>query len=56
MDENRKGKYALSPPSGPHDWWNINDTTVEDAVFTIRADFPDAEEIVRLAWSKIPAE
>jgi hypothetical protein len=49
----RKGKYALSLPSGAHDWWEINDMERMYAVVSVQSSVPDAEEIVRFAWGKI---
>jgi hypothetical protein len=51
----RKGKYALSAPSGAHDWWQINDMERMYAVFSIQVGFPDAVDIAHFAWGKIPA-
>lgn len=49
----RKGKYALSPPSEDHDWWEINDMEKMYAVVTIQSSIQDAEAIARFAWDKI---
>jgi hypothetical protein len=51
----RRGKYAFAPPSGAHDWWEINDMEKMYAVVSIQASVPHAEEIARFAWSKIEA-
>jgi uncharacterized Rossmann fold enzyme len=57
MDSERKGKYALVGPT-PHgnNWWAINDMKKMYAVATVQASFPDAEEVIRFAWAKIPDE
>lgn len=49
----RKGKYAFSPPSGAHDWWDINDMERMYAVVSIQAGIPSAEVIARFAWGAI---
>lgn len=49
----RKGKYALSPPSGAHDWWQINDMVLMYAVVSVQSSVPGAEEIIRFAWSMV---
>lgn len=49
----RKGKYALVPPAGDCDWWQINDTDLGYAVLTVQTSVACAEEIARFAWSKL---
>ncbi len=52
----RKGKYAFSPPSGSHDWWQINDMERMYAVVSIQASALHAEEIARFAWDRLDAK
>ena len=49
----RKGKFVLSPPSGTHDWWEINDMEKMYAVVSIQSSFPGAEQVAHDAWSHI---
>lgn len=55
MKDETKGKYALtSPTPGGYFWWAINDMEKMYAVATVQASFPNAEEVIRFAWSQIP--
>lgn len=50
-------RYALvGPVVGGDQWWEINDMEKMYAVATIQSSFPNAEEVIRFAWSKIPDE
>jgi hypothetical protein len=58
----RKGKYALVPPArlveNPEglDWWEINDMEEGYSIVTVQASFPNAEQVIRVAWAQIPEE
>ena len=54
-DDGRVGdRYRLAEPfKGGSDWWEISDMVKEYAVVTIQADFPDAEALAQLAFSKV---
>lgn len=53
MSAERKGKFALTPPSDSHQWWEINDMEQMYAVVSIQSTFSWAENIIRLAWNNI---
>jgi hypothetical protein len=46
-------RYVLSPPSGAHDWWEINDMQKQYAVVTVQKDFPCAEAIAKAAFKGV---
>jgi hypothetical protein len=52
----RKGKYALTPPQGANDWWEINDMEKMYSIVTVQAEMPSAEEIMRFAWGRLTAQ
>ena len=48
-------RYSLvGPVPGGSDWWEINDMEKMYAVTTVQASFPNAEKVIRFAWSQIP--
>ena len=49
----REGKYALVRPEGDYKFWVINDMDAMDNALLIKSSFPCAEEIARLAFSKV---
>jgi hypothetical protein len=53
MQPERKGRFALVGPAGTYAWWAINDMEKMYAVTTVQASFPNAEEVIRFAWSQI---
>lgn len=51
----QNGRYALvGPAPGGYDWWAINDMEKMYAVVNVQASFPNAEQVIRFAWSQIP--
>jgi hypothetical protein len=44
---------VLSPPSGAHDWWEINDMQKQYAVVSVQKDFPGAEVIAKAAFKGV---
>jgi hypothetical protein len=54
MKPERKGKYALVGPVPHGYWWAINDMEKMYAVVNVQASFPNAEQVIRFAWSQIP--
>ena len=56
-EQKQNGRYALvGPVPGGYDWWAINDFDPEKgyARVTVQADWPNAEQVIRLAWDAIP--
>jgi hypothetical protein len=47
------GRYRLVPPTGSDRNWYVNDMQDEYALAIVAEQLPDAEEVARIAFSKV---